>query len=79
MIHSKYHRYVFAFFMSLLMSCIMSLVISIFNVGMVGNILRIWIESSALSFVIAFPTIVVISPTVNRLVSLALHEPEDGS
>lgn len=37
MIDRKYHRIVFSFFMSLPMSCIMSLVISVFNVDWVSN------------------------------------------
>ncbi|MBV1920155.1 MAG: DUF2798 domain-containing protein [Pseudomonadales bacterium] len=35
MIPQKYTAYVFSFFMSLLMSCVMSLVISVFNIGLV--------------------------------------------
>ena len=63
--------------MSLLMSCIMSFVVSVFNVGLVSNILIIWLKAWAFAFVIAFPTIVVVSPIVNKLVSLA--EDRDGS
>lgn len=74
MINRKYHKLVFAFFMALLMSCIMSLVISIFNLGLVDNIVHIWLKTWALAFTVAFPTILVIAPIVNKLVSLALKE-----
>ena len=47
MIDRKHHRIVFAFFMALLMSCIMSLVITLFNVGFVHNIIRIWMKAWA--------------------------------
>ena len=40
MIHPKYQSVVFAFFMALLMSGIMSLVISLFNLGLVDGILQ---------------------------------------
>ena len=63
--------------MSLLMSCIMSFVVSVFNVGFVSNILIIWLKAWAFAFVIAFPTIMVVSPIVNKLVSLV--EDSDGS
>lgn len=45
MIDRKHQRIVFAFFMALLMSCIMSLVISIFNVGLTSHILSIWLKA----------------------------------
>jgi hypothetical protein len=79
MIDRKHHKIVFAFFMALLMSCIMSFVISIFNVGLVNNIVQVWLKAWAFAFVIAFPTITVISPIVHRLVSLALKEESSDS
>lgn len=74
MIDSKYQRIVFAFFMALLMSCIMSLVISIFNVGLVSNIIHIWLKAWAFAFIIAFPTITVVAPIVQKLVSLVIKK-----
>ncbi|MGB2741187.1 MAG: DUF2798 domain-containing protein [Cognaticolwellia sp.] len=74
MISRKHHKTVFSFFMALLMSCIMSFVISIFNVGLVTNIVTIWLKSWSFAFVFAFPTILIISPLVQKLVSLVLHE-----
>lgn len=73
MIDRKHHRIVFSFFMSLLMSCIMSLVISLFNVGLVDNILSIWLNAWAFAFVVAFPTILAVTPLVHKLVSLVLR------
>ncbi|WP_274378332.1 DUF2798 domain-containing protein [Neptunomonas antarctica] len=60
--------------MSLLMSGIMSLVISIFNVGLVSNIIHIWLQAWAFAFSVAFPTILLVSPLVHKLVSLVLKE-----
>ncbi len=74
MIARKHHKIVFSFFMALLMSGIMSFVISVFNVGMVPNITTIWLKAWSFAFVIAFPTIIVVSPVVHKLVSLVLHE-----
>ena len=59
------------------MSCIMSLVISIFNVGLVSNIVDIWLKAWAFAFTIAFPTILVVSPLVHKLVSLVLKEEDN--
>ena len=60
--------------MALLMSGIMSFVISVFNVGMVANIVTIWLKAWVFAFMVAFPTIIIVSPVVNKLVSLVLHE-----
>lgn len=78
MIDRKHHKIVFALFMALLMSCIMSFVISVFNVGLVSNIFYVWIEAWAFAFIVAFPTITVVAPIVHKLVSLVLKE-ESGN
>jgi hypothetical protein len=74
MISRKHHKVVFSFFMALLMSGIMSFVISVFNVGMVTNIITIWLQAWSFAFIIAFPTIIIVSPVVHKLVALVLHE-----
>jgi len=60
--------------MALLMSCLMSLVISLFNVGLVNNILSIWMKAWGFAFVIAFPSVVVVTPAVRRLVALVVRQ-----
>ena len=72
MIPAKYSSYVFAFFMALLMSCIMSLVITVFNVGLVDNLLFIWLKAWGFAFFVAFPTINVVAPIVRKLVTLVV-------
>lgn len=79
MISRKHHKTVFSFFMALLMSCIMSLVISIFNVGLAENIVSIWLKAWSFAFLVAFPTVIIVSPIVHRLVSLVLIEEENNT
>lgn len=74
MIPKKYAPIVFAFFMALLMSCFMSLVISIFNVGWVHNIVSIWLKAWAFAFCVAFPTVVIVSPVVKKLVNHLIED-----
>lgn len=74
MISRKHHRVVFSFFMALLMSGIMSFVISVFNIGLVDNIVSVWLKAWVFAFMVAFPAIFIISPLVHKLVSLVLHE-----
>ena len=76
MIPRRHASYVFSFFMSLLMSCIMSGVITVFNVGLVDDIVRLWLNAWALAFVIALPTIIAVTPLVRRLVEWALVRPD---
>tara|TARA_R110002073_G_scaffold216617_1_gene376809 strand:+ start:608 stop:856 length:249 start_codon:yes stop_codon:yes gene_type:complete len=79
MIDRKHHRIVFSFFMALLMSCIMSLVITIFNIGLVANLVGIWLKAWLFAFSIAFPAIIFVSPIVHKLVNLVLkEEPSDS-
>ena len=74
MIDRKYQDLVFAFFMSFVMSCFMSLVISILNVGFVNNILYLWLKAWGFAFVIAFPTIILVSPVIRKLVSVVIKD-----
>jgi hypothetical protein len=54
----------------------MSLVISIFNVGLVDNIISIWLKAWSFAFIVALPTIIIVSPFVHKLANLVLHEDE---
>lgn len=69
MIHPKYQSVVFAFFMALLMSCLMSLVITVHNIGLVPNILWIWLDAWAFAFLVAFPAVMLVAPVVRKLVA----------
>jgi hypothetical protein len=64
--------------MALFMSGVMSFALSVFNVGMVSNIIAIWLQAWTFAFFIAFPTIIIISPIAHKLVSLVLHEESDA-
>jgi len=71
-IDKKYQQLVFAFFMALLMSCIMSFVISTFNIGFVNNILSIWLKAWGFAFVVAFPAILLVIPVVRKMMGLVI-------
>jgi len=73
-IDKRHQHKVFAFVMALTMSCIMSFVITLFNLGWVDGILQIWLKAWAFAFVVAFPTIMIVGPFVRKVVSLLLTE-----
>ncbi len=79
MIPQKYTQYVFSFFMALLMSCLMSLVISIYNIGLVDDIVSIWLKAWVFAFFVAFPTVIIVSPLVKKLVGLVVDSSEEGT
>ena len=54
----------------------MSLVISIFNVGLVDDIISIWLKAWCFAFCVAFPTVIIVSPAVRKLVSLVIYDDE---
>lgn len=78
MIDNKYRNIVFAFFMALLMSCLMSFIISIFNMGFVDNIFYIWIKAWIFSFSVAFPSVIMVTPVVGKLVNLTIKPANRG-
>ena len=73
MIHSKYKKIVFPFIMALFMSCIMSFVITLFNLGLVDELITIWLRSWLFAFIVALPTIIVISPIVHKITERLIH------
>ena len=74
LISRKYQPIVFAFFMALLMSGFMSLVVSTVNVGFADNLFFIWLKAWSVAFSVAFPTIIVVAPIVRRLSEAVLAE-----
>ncbi|WP_286266948.1 DUF2798 domain-containing protein [Thalassotalea atypica] len=72
MIPQKYTKLVFSFFMALMMSCIMSLVVTTFNIGLVDGLFQAWLKSWGFAFIVAFPTINVVAPIVQKLVQLVI-------
>jgi hypothetical protein len=75
MIHPKYQSVVFAFFMALLMSCLMSLVITVHNIGLVPDILWIWLDAWAFAFLVAFPAVMLVAPLVRKIVVKLIRLP----
>jgi hypothetical protein len=52
----------------------MPLVISLFNIGFAPKIMNIWLQAWGFAFCVAFPTIILVSPFVHKLVALVLNK-----
>ncbi|MCH2183639.1 MAG: DUF2798 domain-containing protein [Mariniblastus sp.] len=68
----KCATYAFSLFMSFFMSGVVSLVVSLVNVGWSEAFWFVWLKAWLLSFLIAFPTIVAVTPIVRKLVNLVV-------
>lgn len=58
--------------MALLMSCLMSFVITLFNMGFAENLLSLWLQAWSFAFVVAFPTVIVVAPLVKKLTAAVI-------
>ncbi|MDX1594161.1 MAG: DUF2798 domain-containing protein [Gammaproteobacteria bacterium] len=67
-----------AFFTSLIMSFLMSLVVTLRNVGFVEAAWGLWFEAFPVAFAIAFPMVLVVLPIARRLVD-RVTAPSDES
>ncbi|MBF6057391.1 DUF2798 domain-containing protein [Thiomicrorhabdus sp.] len=76
MFHPRHQHIVFAFFMALLMSFLMSGVISAMNVGIPENFLIIWFHAWWTAFIIAFPSVLFVSPIVRRITNKLIRAVE---
>ena len=71
MVAQKYQNLLFAFFMALLMSGIMSLVLSLsVHQGPIPNLVWHWLKDWHLSFWVAMPTTLLVTPVVKKLTVL---------
>lgn len=73
---ARYTRYVYAFFMAILVSCLVSLVITFSNLGLVDQFLLIWMRAWAFAFMVAFPSVILTSPVVAKLVTWVVNSDE---
>ncbi|HEY0721356.1 MAG TPA: DUF2798 domain-containing protein [Gammaproteobacteria bacterium] len=64
-----------AFFTSLFMSCLMSMVITFINLGPAPDFLPRWMHAFALAFSVAFPAIMLVLPVAKKLVTWLVNQP----
>lgn len=76
MINRKYLTQVYSLFMAFFMSGLMSFMVSVINIGLVENIVFIWLRAWVIAFFIAYPTILFISPHVQKMVEFVMEKDE---
>lgn len=63
----RLQQVIFAFYMSGMMSLLMSGVITVINTGLAGAFLHRWLAAWVVAWVVAFPLVVFIAPMARRM------------
>lgn len=79
LLHTRYSAVVMPFFLSIIMTCVISLVSTLRSVGLVPGFLQLWLGSWALSWVIAFPTLLVVLPLVRKVTFAFVQMPHEST
>lgn len=61
--------YLFSFFLSVFMSGIVSAIVTFRHVGISEEAFFMWLPSWLSSFIVAFPTVLIVNPIVRRIVN----------
>ncbi len=67
--------FVMPLILSILMTCIVSAVSTLRNIGLVEGVAGHWLQAWGLSWLIAFPTLLLVLPLVRRIVGLLVQTP----
>ena len=63
---ARYAVVVMPFFLSVLMTCVVSLISTWRGVGMGDGFARLWLGSWAISWIVAFPVLMMVLPLVRK-------------
>jgi len=77
MIPAKFAPLLFSFCLSIIMSCVVSGVATLNAAGLDDGFAALWLAAWHKSWIVAFPTILVVAPLTRRLVArLTRDEPD---
>jgi len=72
---ARFAMVVTPFFLSIVMTCVISFVSTLRGVGWVPGIMHLWLGSWGISWLIAFPTLMVMLPLVRKLTGVFVQAP----
>lgn len=78
LLHARYATVVMPLFLSVIMTCIISLVSTLRGVGWTDGFVHLWLGSWALSWVIAFPTLLLVLPLVRKATFKLVQMPHEA-
>lgn len=70
---ARYAGVVMPFILSVLMTCVVSMVSTFRSVGWGADFIKVWPSAWALSWLIAFPILLLVLPLVRRLTTLVVR------
>jgi hypothetical protein len=79
LLHTRYSSVVMPFCLSIIMTCVISLVSTLSGVGLVPGFFSLWLGSWALSWVIAFPTLLAVLPLVRKVTFAFVQMPHEST
>jgi hypothetical protein len=72
---ATYHGIVLPLILSFLMTCVVSLISTWRSIGLVDGMVRVWLGAWALSWIVAFPLLLVALPVARALTRWWVEEP----
>ena len=72
---ARYGVVAMPFVLSLLMTCVVSAVTTLRSLGLTRESLALWPSAWGLSWVVAFPILLILLPMVRRIVGLIVESP----
>lgn len=70
----RYATLVMPLLLSILMTSIVSMISTLRAVGVVPGLLQLWLSAWGLSWLVAFPTLLVVLPVVRRLTAAIVEK-----
>jgi hypothetical protein len=74
---ARYAGLLMPLILSAMMSAVVSFIATLNSIGFAANLVRLWLGAWSVSFLIAFPTLLLVLPIVRRLVNLLVEMPEE--
>jgi hypothetical protein len=75
---ARFASIVMPFLLSILMTCVVSMISTVRNVGLGDHLVQRWLSAWGISWLIAFPTLLLVLPLVRKLTQAIVHQPQAG-
>ena len=73
---ARYASIVMPFFLSILMTCIVSFVSTLRSTGWTAQFINLWMGSWGISWLVAFPVLLLVLPLVKKLTAAVVQTPQ---
>jgi hypothetical protein len=72
---ARYAGIVMPFLLSIFMSCIVAGISTVKSVGLASDLFQLWMGAWGVSWLAAFPSLLVVLPVVRRIVAATVQSP----